>query len=97
MSAKPEIRWRLGTPPGWLRHFISWRLLKWIDRRFLVCWSSLVDWKMSGEAEWPGICRDCFYPYDYCGKYDKCDRETRERAWQVYQESAEHERIYSIR
>lgn len=95
-------RWPYWTPPGWLRHFVSWRLLSWIDRHFLVCWSRLCDWKFHGPEEgtnaWPGIDRGCFHPYDYCGKYDKggkCAAYRRE-AWEVYQNDPELNRVYYI-
>ncbi len=63
----------MGHPPLWLRHFMPWRLLKWIDDRFETCWAGMVMWKYGHPWSWFPTC-SCFEAkpnrYDWCGKYD---------------------------
>ena len=76
-NAKPmpnlSPRWWKRTPPPWLRHFVHWRVLDWIDKRFPTCWTMMVLWKMFGanESWWPrAMCfGDEVTHYDYCGKF----------------------------
>jgi len=58
------------TPPFWMRHFLSWRVLQWISDHSDTCWTNMVMWKLGYEYEnwWPSP--SCFKPYDYCGKFD---------------------------
>jgi hypothetical protein len=80
----PRNRWGEIEPPAWLRHVTPWWLLELIDRHFLPCWLGMAEWKLFGARGWD-IGRGCFFPYDYCGKYDQCSRRNRERAMQVWQ------------
>ena len=72
--------WLKRTPPHWMRHFISVRLLWWLDSYIPWCWASVVTWKLGSGAMsdswWP--CRTCFAAsptrYDYCGKF-KAEQE----------------------
>jgi len=69
----PRNRWGELEPPHWLRHLVPWWLLSWISDRYLVCWSGMVSWKIFGDGAW-NLQRGCFWPYDYCGKYDGLGR-----------------------
>ncbi len=69
----PRNRWGEQSPPLWLRHLTSWRFLYWFNNHFNVCWSGVVSWKLGSESDW-GLRRGCFFPYDYCGKYDAHER-----------------------
>ena len=62
------------TPPAWMRHFVSWRLLFWLDKRLPTCWAGMTMWKLGydGWEWWPD--RTCWdgpkgREFDYCGKY----------------------------
>jgi len=66
-------RYNVPTPPQWMRHFIPWALLDWINDHYGVCWAQVVYWKM-GLSEDSWSCADmCFEPSDYCGKWDVID------------------------
>ncbi len=66
------------TPPSWLRHLTSWKVLIFLDNHLETCWVRMAMWKMfppdkgrwfhSEETWWPDS--SCFIPYDYCAKYD---------------------------
>lgn len=57
------------TPPSWVRHLISWRLLGFIDKHLATCWAGMVMWKYGYEGEWWPT-GTCLSPDDYCGKFD---------------------------
>jgi len=61
------------TPPNWMRHFFSYRMLGFIDERTNTCWAGMVMWKQGyGWDWWPtSTCfqEDCT-PKDYCGKFE---------------------------
>jgi hypothetical protein len=61
-------------PPLWLRHFVSWRLLMWLNDRLPLCWASLVQWKTGNKHNWFPESSCWSGPqgeeYDYCGKFD---------------------------
>jgi hypothetical protein len=58
------------SPARWMRHLLSWRILRWINDHTDVCWTNVVMWKLGYDREnwWPN--RNCFHPYDYCGKFE---------------------------
>ena len=68
-----------------LLHFAPWWLLHWMNRRYSLCWPSLVDAKLDGSGLndmdslselrpssscWSGLPGQ---EYDYCGKYNTRD------------------------
>lgn len=60
-------RW---TPPSFLRHVASYRMLEFINKRTNTCWTGMVMWKMGyGWSWWPND--NCMsFDGDYCGKWD---------------------------
>jgi len=59
--------------PTWVRYFMPWRLLVWLDKRFDWCWANMVAWKVYGANDPWQVSNMCFdatsSPYDYCGKF----------------------------
>ena len=58
--------------PRWLRRFVPWKFLYWIDSRTNICWANVVMWKMFGDDGDLRVSARCFGstpPYDYCGKF----------------------------
>lgn len=58
-------------PPSWLRHFLPWWLLHYLDRRYRLCWTGVAMWKMGYEWSWGPPNPTCFgdgEPTCYCGK-----------------------------
>lgn len=61
------------TPPVWMRHFISYRLLDWLNDHSSVCWANVVMWREHGDSDswWPTSCwqKDLVDHGDWCGKF----------------------------
>lgn len=59
--------------PIWLRNFVPWKMLSWIDERTNICWSQVVIWKMlgtDGDLRVSSLCFDSSpEKYDYCAKF----------------------------
>jgi hypothetical protein len=68
-GGKRRLMDRFKTPPDWLRYFVPWRVLGWINDHTEVCWANVVMWKLyGGHSWWPT--RACWENgYDYCGKF----------------------------
>ena len=72
-NAKPmpdlTPKWWKRTPPSWLRYFVHWRVLTWLDHHLPTCWATMVMWKVYGvdESWWPDP--RCFEGYDYSAKF----------------------------
>lgn len=65
---KSELsRWQ---PPRFLRHITPWWFLRLLDEYLLICWAKVVSWKLGFETEDWQPDKSCFFPYDYCGKYE---------------------------
>lgn len=66
-----RIKWaNHPAPPLWLRHFVSWRILGWIDQHSDYCWANMVSWKLGSEVRTWYPSRMCFDNGDYCGKFN---------------------------
>lgn len=81
-------------PWGWLRHVVTWALLRWLSKRYHLCWSEMVNWKIGYGCEGWAIQPGCLgigegYPYDYCGFYDHCSQGELDEAQRIVDEQPE--------